>query len=658
VGTPLAIAGEPTTVVGVLPATFKSDPPADIFIPLQADPNSTNQGHYLSVAGRLKPGVTVQAARAQMKIVGEHFRQANPKWMDKTESVAMAPLQEALVGDVKLPLMILLGAVGFVLLIACANVANLQLARASTRQREMAIRTAIGANRLRIVRQLLTESVVLALAGGVLGFLLGAWGVRALLAIAPGDLPHISDNLQSATAVSALDWRVLGFTLAVALATGILFGLFPAVHVSRLDVNSTLKDTSGRSGTGRHSNRARGFLVVSEIALAVILLVGAALMIRTFASLRAVDPGFDPHNVLTLQTSLSSGRYDTTAKVDNLVRQMTQRLESLPGVQSAAATIMLPIEGGVDLPFNIAGKQPPKGGLYNGDEQWRSISAHYFSGFKIPLLRGRVFSDHDTGNSAHVVIINEAFAKKYWEKEDPIGHSMTIGHGLGAVFEEPAREIVGIVGDVRENGLTNSRQAVMYVPASQATDGLTQFANKVIPLSWVVRTSQEPTSLTGAIQHEFLAMDGQLPVSRIRTMEKVISESTARSNFNMLLLTIFAGTALLLAALGIYGLMSYSVEQRTQEIGIRVALGASGGDMLRMVMRRGLLLAGIGLAAGLAAAFGLTRLIASMLFGVKANDPIAFGTVVLTLAAVAWIAIYIPARRATRIDPMIALRYE
>jgi predicted permease len=658
VGTPILIAGEPTTVVGVLPATFKSDPPADNFIPLQADPNSTNQGHYLLVAGRLKPGVTIETAKAQMKIVGERFRQANPKWMDKTESVAVTPLQEAQVGDVKLPLMILLGAVGFVLLIACANVANLQLARASTRQREMAIRTAIGANRLRIVKQLLTESVMLALAGVVLGFLIGAWGVRALLAIAPGDLPRISDSQHASTAVSALDWHVLGFTLAVAFATGILFGLFPAVHVSRLDVNSALKDTSGRAGTGRHQNRARGFLVVSEIALAVILLVGAALMIRTFASLRAVNPGFDPHNVLTLQTSLSGGQYGTTAKVDNLIRQMTPRLESLPGVQSAASALMLPIEGGVDLPVNIAGKPPATGAVYNGDEQWRSISAHYFAAFKIPLLRGRVFSEHDIGNSARVIIVNEAFSKKYFQNEDPIGHAMTLGKGLGPQFEEPAREIVGIVGNVRENGLTDSNQPVMYVPASQVADGLTQLANSVLPLSWILRTSQEPTALATAVQHEFLAVDGQLPVSKFRTMEQVISESTARSNFNMLLLTIFAGTALLLAALGIYGLMSYSVEQRTQEIGIRVALGASGGDMLRMVIGRGLLLAGIGLAVGLAAAFGLTRLLQSLLFGVKANDPMAFGAVVVTLAAVAWIAIYIPARRATRIDPLVALRYE
>jgi len=381
-------------------------------------------------------------------------------------------------------------------------------------------------------------------------------------------------------------------------------------------------------------------------------------MIRTFASLRAVNPGFDPHNVLTWQTSLSGGRYGTTAKVDNLIRQMTPRLESLPGAQSVATTIMLPVEGGIDLPFNIAGKPPAKGAEYNGDEQWRSVSAHYFAAFKIPLLRGRAFNERDTGNSERVVIVNQAFAKKYWQKEDPIGGSMMIGKGLGPEFEDPAREIVGIVGNVRENGLTDSDQPVMYVPACQITDGLTQLANKVVPLSWVVRASMEPAALTAGIQREFLAVDGQLPVSRFRPMEEVISESTARANFNMLLLTIFAGTALLLAALGIYGLMSYSVEQRTQEIGIRMALGASRGDMLRMVLRRGLLLAGIGLAVGLAAAFGLTRLLSSLLFGVKASDPIAFCAVVATLAAVAWVAVYIPARRATRIDPLIALRYE
>jgi predicted permease len=657
-GRSIDIGGEPTTVVGIMPAAFQSDPPADIFIPLQADPNSVNQGHYLLVAGRLKPGVTLPAAKAQMKIVGERFRQANPEWMDKNESVSVVPLQEAEVGNVRPALLILLGAVGFVLLIACANVANLQLARASTRQREMAIRTAVGASRTRIVRQLLTESVVLALAGGVCGFILGAWGVRVLLAIAPGNIPRITDTAHTATLVSALDWRVLCFTLGISFATGILFGLFPAVHVSRLDVNTSLKDTSGRAGTGRHQNRARGVLVVSEIALALVLLVCAALMIRTFVGLRAVNPGFDPHNVLTLQTSLSGGRYATTAQVDSLIRQMAPRLESLPGVQFAASAIMLPIEGGVDLPFNIEGKPPGKGNKYNGDEQWRSVSAHYFSAFKIPLVRGRAFTDHDIGQSAQVVIINQTMAKKYWPKQDPIGSRMTIGKGLGPDFAEPAREIVGIVGDVRENGLADANQGVMYVPDGQVSNGLTQLANKVLPLSWIVRTSMEPKTLTAAIQHEFLAFDGQLPVSKIRTMEQVIAESTARQDFNMLLLTIFAATALLLAAIGIYGLMAYSVEQRTQEIGIRIALGAGSQDMLRLVIVQGLRLAGIGVAIGLAAAFGLTRLLSSLLFGVKATDPMAFGVVVVMLAAVAGIATYIPARRATRIDPMIALRYE
>jgi len=658
VGRSIDIGGEPATVVGIMPAAFESDPPADIFIPLQADPNSVNQGHYLLVAGRLKPSVTLAAAKAQMKVVGERFRQANPEWMDKTESVSVIPLQEAEVGDVRPALLILLGAVGFVLLIACANVANLQLARASTRQREMAIRTAIGANRTRIVRQLLTESVVLALAGGVCGFILGAWGVRVLLAIAPGNIPRISDAAHTATLVSALDWRVLSFTLGISLATGILFGLFPAVHVSRLDVNTSLKDTSGRAGTGRHQNRARGVLVVSEIALALVLLVCAALMIRTFVGLRAVNPGFDPHNVLTLQTSLSAGRYATTAQVDNLIRQMAPRLESLPGVQSAATALMLPIEGGVDLPFNIEGKPPGKGDKYNGNEQWRSVSAHYFSAFKIPLMRGRAFTEHDIGQSARVVIINQTMAKKYWPKQDPIGSRITIGKGLGPDFDEPAREIVGIAGNVREHGLTDADQGVMYVPDGQVSNGLTQLANKVLPLSWIVRTSMEPKALTAAIQHEFLAFDGQLPVSKIRTMEQVIAESTARQNFNMLLLTIFAATALLLAAIGIYGLMAYSVEQRTQEIGIRIALGAGSHDMLRLVIVQGLRLAGIGMAIGLAAAFGLTRLLSSLLFGVKTTDPMAFGVVVATLAAVAGIATYIPARRATRIDPVIALRYE
>ena len=658
VGKPLILGGDPYIVVGILSAGFHSDPPSDVFIPTQADPNSINQGHYLLVAGRLKPGVTVEAAKANMKMAGDRFREANPKWMDKTESVAVVPLREALVGDVKPALLILVGAVGFVLLIACANVANLLLARASGRHKEIAIRTAVGASRGRLVSQLLTESVLLAAVSGLVGFLVGAWGVRILLALSPGNLPRVNDHEHVTSVVTALDWHVLAFTFGIALITGVVFGLFPALHISKLDVNATLKETSGRSGTGLRQNRARSILVASEMALAVILLVGAALMIRTFVELRSVQPGFDPHNVITMQTSLSGGRYDSTAKVENMVHQVVQRVEALPGALSAAATVMLPIEGGIDLPFLIEGRPPANGDQYTGDEQWRAVSPHYFSAFRIPLLRGRAFEDRDTGKSERVLIINQAMAKKYWPKGDPIGQRITIGKGLGPQFEEPTRQIVGVVGDVRENGLRTSDQAVMYVPQGQVSDPLTQLANSVIPMSWAVRTASDPATLTNAIQRDILAVDGQLPVSKIRTMEQVVSESTARQNFNMLLLSIFAGMALLLAAIGIYGLMSYTVEQRTQEIGIRMALGAGRGDMLKLIVRQGMLLAGFGVVIGLAAAFGLTRLLASLLFGVKTTDPVTYAVVALVLISVALFATYIPAWRATKIDPLIALRYE
>ncbi len=658
VGKPILLGGDPYTVVGILPATFHSDPPADIFIPLQADPNSTNQGHFLLAAGRLKPGATLDSAKANMLIAGEQFRAANPKWMDKNETVAVIPLRDAMVGDVRLALLILVGAVGFVLLIACANVANLLLARAAGRQREIAIRTAVGASRGHLIRQLLTVSGLLSTLGGVLGLLIGAWSVPLLLAVSPGNLPRVNAEDHIASAISALDWHVLAFTFAIALLTGVLFGLLPALRVSKLDVNSVLKEASGRSGTGLRHNRVRSVLVAAEMALAVILVVGAGLMIRTFAELRSAQIGLDPHNVLTMQTSLSGGRYDSTAKAANMTRQVEDRIEALPGVLAAAATVALPAEGGFDLPFTIEGVPPPKGDLYNGDHQWRFIGPHYFRALRVPLLKGRVFDRRDTGNSAKVLIVNQAFAQKYWPKGDPIGQRLMIGKGLGPEFEEPARQIVGIVGNVRETGLQYVDEAVMYVPEGQITDGLTKLANSVIPLSWIVQTAGDPSSLSSAIQHEIQSVDSQLAASKIRTMDQVISESTARQNFNMLLLTIFAGLALLLAAIGIYGLMSYTVEQRTQEIGIRMALGASRGDMLKLVVRQGMLLTGVGVAIGLAASFGLNRLLANLLFGVKTTDPITYAAVTAILVLVALLASYIPARRATQIDPMIALRYE
>jgi putative ABC transport system permease protein len=657
-GKPLALGGAPYTVVGILPASFHSDPPAEVFLPMQADPNSTNQGHIYLVAGRLKRGVSIEAARANMRMAGDQFRQANPKWMDAKEGVAVVPLRDDLAGDVRLALLILVGAVGFVLLIACANVANLLLARAAGRQKEIAIRTAVGASRGRLFLQLLSESVMLAGISGVLGFVIGAWGVRLLLALSPGNLPRINDQQHVSSLVTALDWRVLAFTLGISLLTGILFGVFPALHVSRIDVNSILKETSGRSGSGLRHNRARSILVTAEMALAVILLVGAALMIRTFAGLRSVQPGFDPHNVITMQTSLTAGRYDSTAKVENMIRLAVQHIEALPGVQSVAATVMLPVEGGIDLPFLIEGRPPANGGQYTGDEQWRFSSPGYFKVFQIPLVRGRMFDQRDTGKSERVVIINQAMAKKYWPKGDPVGQRITIGKGLGPDFEEPTRQIVGVVDNVRETGLSDTEQAVMYVPEGQVTDPLTRLANSVIPLSWAIRTATDPATLSNAIQREFLAVDAQLSVSKIRSMDQVVSESTARQNFNTLLLTIFAGLALLLAAIGIYGLMSYSVEQRLQEMGIRLALGAGPGAMLRMVIGQGMKLVVIGVVLGLGAAFGLTRLLASLLFGVKTTDPVTYVSVAVILSVVALTACLIPALRATRIDPVIALRYE
>ena len=657
IGRPMLLNKQPYTVVGVMQKNFESEPPADLWFPLQADPASTNQGHYLLTAGRLKPGVSLSQARAEMKVLGERFRQANAKWMDPAESVAVIPMKEYMVEDVRLALLVLLGAVGFVLLIACANVANLLLARAAVRQRELAIRAAIGASYWRMVRQLLTESVMLAGLGGILGFVIGAWGVRALLLVAPGNIPRLTDQTGALRAVSLIDWRVGAFTIGVAMLTGILFGLFPALHISNPDLASTLKE-GGRSGGGLLRKRARSILVVTEVALALVLLTAAALLIRTFAGLHSVDPGFNAHNLLTMETALTGASYDSTAKVDNFVRQVARRVEGIPGVQAAASAIVLPLSGnGVDLPFNIAGRTPAKG-QYEGDEYWRSVSPHYFGAFQIPLLRGRAFTESDSGNSTRVVIINQVMAKKHWKDQDPIGQVIIIGKGLGPQFDDPPREIVGIARNVRENSLGEADAGVMYVPQSQVPEGLTKLANSVIPLSWAIRTNADPMAIRNSVERELNAVDGLMSPSRVRTMEQSMSEGLSRQNFNMLLLTIFAGIALLLAAIGIYGLMSYTVEQRVQEIGIRVALGAGSRDVLRMIVLQGMKLVWVGVILGLAAAYGITRLLGSLLYGVKSSDPATFAAVAVIVTLVAAVATFVPARRASAVAPSEALRHQ
>ncbi len=650
VGRAIKLNDDLFTVTGVMPLDFVSYPPADVWLPLQPDPNSTNHGNYLRVAGRLKPGVTLEAANAQLKIVAEETRREHPKWMNKEETVRAVDFQREMSGDIRRALLILVGAVGFVLLIASANVANLLLARAAGRQREIAVRIAIGASRGQLIRQLLTESTILSLCGGALGLLIGVWGVRALISVIPGELPRAAE-------FTSLDPRIVLFTVAVCLLTAVLFGLFPALQISRPHLASTLKESSSRSGTSLRHNRSRALLVVTETALAVVLLIGAALLIRSFASLRNTNPGFNTKNLLTMQISLAGAKYAKTAAVERLFEQTIQRVESLPGIAGASAAIALPLESEIDLPFTVEGRPAPESG-FHGSEQWRSIGAHYFSVLGVAIRRGRAFDERDTGRSSPVLIINEAFAKRYFSKDDPIGQRITIGRGLGPQFEEATRQIVGVAADIREQSLDSPPPPVMYVPTGQATDGLTTLANAVIPRCLIARTGPQPHSFASAIERELQGVDGQLALTRVRTMEDVLADVTARQNFNMLLLGIFSAIALFLAAIGIYGLMSYSVEQRTQEIGIRMALGAGQGRMVGMIVRQGAQLAIAGVAIGLVAAYGLTRVMTSLLYEVKATDPLAFAGVAILLTLVALAATYLPARRATKVDPVCALRYE
>jgi len=657
-GQTILLNKRPYTVVGAMPKDFESDPQADAWLALQADPASPNYGNYLFAAARLKPGVDLSRARAEMGVIAGRFRQANPKWMHDNESVAVIPMRELAVENVRPALLILLGAVGLVLLIACANVANLLLARAASRQKEMAIRAAIGAGWWHVVRLLLTESAVLAAAGTALGFALGALGVRLLLLVAPGNIPRLTDAHSLHAALPVLDLRVAAFTMAMAALTVILFGLFPALRASNPNLAVALKEGGGRSGKGRAHNRARSLLVIAETALALVLLTGAALLLRSFAGLRSVDPGFNTHHLLAFETSLSGGDYSKSAQVADLVRRATERLEAIPGVTSAGSAFGLPMSGmNTDLTLNIEGR--PRGKRdYDGDEQWRSVSPHYFHTLEVSLLRGRLISERDTDSSPLVVVINEAMAKKYWPKEDALGKVMAIGRGLGPQFEEGSREVVGIVGNVPETGLADHGEGVMYVPQAQVTNGITELANGLIPLAWVVRTAGDPLAFRRAVEREMRAVDATIPVGRLRTMDQIVSGSLARQNFNTLLLTLFAAIAMLLAAIGIYGLIAYTVEQRTQEIGIRVALGAARGQVLRMIVLDGAKLAAIGVAAGLAVAFGVTRLLASLLYGVKAADPLTFAGAAVAIGVVALAASYIPALRAAAVDPIRALRHE
>jgi predicted permease len=598
--------------------------------------------------------VTLAQANAELKLAADQYRRLHPDDMGPKDGFGVQPLRDSIVAGARKSLFVLLGAVGFVLLIACANVANLLLVRATGRKREFAIRAAMGAGRARIVRQLLTESIVLSITGGVLGLILGYAGVRALLAVSPAGLPRVGEN----GAAVGLDWRIFLFTVGISLFTGILFGLFPAIEASRVDLNTALKESSSRSGTGFRQSKMRSLLVIGEVSLALVLLIGAALLIRTFIALRQVNPGFDPRNVLTLEMSLTGDQFKKTAGVAQVSHDGRERLNAIPGVEISAFTCCLPLEGGYGLPFNIIGRPPAPKSPWTGSAGWMSASPGYFAVFHIPILRGRDVTEQDTGSSPGVVLINQTFGKKFFPKENPVGQQLLIGKGIGPQFTEPARQIVGVVGDIRDGGLNNDPRPLMIVPSSQVTDGMTALNSNIGPMVWLVRTHGDPHPYISAVTDQLRQSSGGFPVARVRPMTQVVGNSTAREDFNMLLLTIFGASALILAAIGIYGLMAYSVQQRTQEMGIRMALGADRSRIRSLVVWHGMRLAIVGVVIGIGAAFGLTRFIASLLFGVKTWDPAVFVTVPIVLSLVALLAVWMPATRASRLDPQQALRIE
>jgi predicted permease len=601
----------------------------------------------------LRPGVTLEQAKAQLRHSADEFRRKFPRAIDADEAFSVTPLRDAFVNDARRALLVLLGAVSFVLLIACANVANLLLIRATGRGREIAIRASLGAGRGRIVRQLLTESIVLSLAGGVAGLALGIVGIRALLSVNTAGLPRVGEN----GSLVGVDWRVAAFVGLVSLGTGLLFGLIPALHGSRADLSGTLKESGGRSGTSFRHNKSRAILVVAEISLALILLVGSALLIRTSIALGRVDPGFDPDNVLTMRMSLSGERFLTAAGVDQFIRLGVERLRALPGVEEASATCCIPLEGGYGLPFNIVGR-PPGNEPFHGGGAWNTVSPGYFEVFKIPIKRGRTFTDRDDRLAPPVVVINETMARRFWKDGNPLDDQLVIGRGTMREFaDEPARQIIGVVGDSRDGGLNDDPGPKMFVPQGQVPDAVNALNVRITPMAWVVRTRGEPYAVSAAVQEQLRQVTG-LPVSDVRSMSDVVTRSVSRERFNMLLMTIFGGAALLLAAIGIYGLMAYSVQQRTQEIGIRMALGAGSADVRRMVVVQGMRLALVGVAVGIGTAFGLTRVIAGFLFGVQARDPLVFVGVPVLLSLVTLAAVWIPARRASVVSPVVALRYD
>jgi putative ABC transport system permease protein len=641
-GQTVTLEGRAFTIVGVLPAWLKypglNVPPdgAEVWIPYVPLPSEQNRSFAnVRPIGKLRPGVSLPQAQAEMNVIAARLEQQYPN--DNTNlGVEIIPLHEMLTGHVRLALWILLGAVGFVLLIACVNVANLLLARAAGRRVETAIRTALGASRWRVMRQLLAECLALSLGGSLLGVLLAYQGIELLTRTRAGNIPRVEEI--------GINARALGFTLLISCVTALLFGLLPALQASRLELVETLKE--GRKGAAGNvlNRRWLNGLVVTEIALALMLLVGAGLLIRSFRAISEVDPGFNPRNVLTLSVPLPQAGYPDQAAQYRYYEQALARVNAVPGVQEAAAVFRLPLVGLATAIFTVQGQPVPVGSEPNAD--YRTISHNYFRAVGIPLLKGREFNEHDTVETADAVIVNQELAKRYWPNENPVGKHLQI-----ALEKTRWREVVGVVGSAKLAGLDAKVDPAIYVPLPQNT-----WPNALRTSSIVVRTNVEPRSLAQAIRQEVRAVDPALPITQVRTLEEIVDGSLAQRRFNMTLLLIFAAVAGVLALVGIYGVMSYSVAQRNSEMSIRLALGAQQADILKLVVGTGAKLTAAGVLIGLAGAVGLTRLMTGLLYGVSAVDPLVYVIIPLLLAVTALLATYLPARRAAKVDPLIALK--
>jgi len=648
IGRTVVLDERPATIVGVTAAAFDAEtlPYAvrpDLFTPLHYDATGTIPTHYLVAAARLKPGATIESARGDARGAAEQFRRRFPGQMETTDGFGVEPLYSVVVGDVSRTLWILFGSVACVFLIACVNVANLMLARATMREREMAIRTSIGASRARLARQILTECLVVAIPSAIVGAVVGLAGMRAALRALPGALPRLGEHGVRWSA----NWPVFLFTAIACVAAAVLFGFAPALHAANSRVHGT------RTRASRNTARWRSLLILTETALAVVLLTGAMLFARTFVALQSVLPGFDGHRVLALPMSLRGSRFETTEAVTRVVADGVERVTALGDVEAAAAGCCPPMLGRYQLPFSIAGRSSEP--LTAGEAY---ISPGYLELFRIPLVRGRTFTAYDDRTAPPVVVINSAMARRFWRDGDPLAARILIGAGLGLEWADPPRQIVGIVGDVRGGGLDQPAIPMMYVPMAQTSDALTILHDRV-PILWFVRTRSDPFAASTIVQRTLAGATG-VPIAHdfVHSMDELIADSTGRQQLNMLLMTLFGVAALVLASVGIYGVTAFLVQQRTAEIGIRLALGAMPSAVRRMMVVQSARIVVAGVAIGLAGALGLTRLVAALLFGVTPHDAITFVAVPCGLIAVAVAAAWVPARHAARIDPACALRTE